>query len=135
MKKLIFILSLILIVINAHAQSGVNGNSDWHVPILTPTIPQVSPIATTSINAPNTIISTVVSVPVMPSIPTMPAVSAVPGVSLLPSTPAVPNLPAVPSVPVQSVGISVQVSSLPSLPALPPVPAVPPIPELRLIIR
>ena len=88
MKKVFFIGFVLLCVAQfAFAQRGLNGNSDWKVPV--PVIsPQMNP--SLSINQ--------IAVPNIPAIPAI-SYSLGPAVSPLNLVPPVPNTPLVPAVP------------------------------------
>jgi hypothetical protein len=139
MKKLIYILFGVAVFTakSVCAQSGINNNSDFHVPVQVPTIPQapaitvvttvavpeltITPI-TTTIGAAN-LAPTALEVPAMPPAPTPAAIAAAPVAAPAVTPTGGVNAPA---------GTAATVTVTQAIPALPPVPPVAAIPELQL---
>ena len=136
----------VLSATHVYAQSGVNNNSDWHVPPQVPTIPQapavtivapvvtpleltVTPVAT--IGGAVNVAPTLLEMPVMPPVPTAAAIAAAaPTVA----APTAAQIAAAPAGGAAAGGANAQVAvvNVQPIPTLPPVPPVPPIPDLQL---
>lgn len=124
MKKIVFVVFVQLCIAQfAFAQRGLNGNSDWKVPV--PIIsPQMSP--TLSINQ-----------IAVPNIPAIPAASyslgpAAAPLNLVPPVPNTPIVPAVPKAPVPGVSAGELKTKTPEQKLLPPLPPIPPSPIVQL---
>lgn len=162
MKKLIYILLLGTAVFTAkpvNAQSGVNNNSDFHVPVQVPTIPPAPTVATIAapVAAPEITISpvatvanasvlpTTLDIPAMPTVP--PQIIATNNTVATPTVaPAATNTTTAAAAPVATPtaaptgginnaapGVTVNTVAITQpIPTLPPIPPLPPIPELQL---
>ena len=127
MKKILIISFVLQCVAQfTFAQSGLNGNSDWKVPV--PVIsPQMNP--SLSINQ--------IAVPNIPAIPAV-SYSFSPSASALNLIPPVPNTPLVPAVP-KSASATTSAGELktkfPKQKLLPPLPPIPVSPTVKMPVN
>ena len=158
MKKLICIPFLAMFAVlsatSVYAQSGVNNNSDWHVPPQVPTIPQapavtvvapvvtpldltVTPVAAIGGGAVN-LAPTLLAMPVMPPVPTAAAIAAAAPTVAAPTAAQIAAAPAgganAGGAAAGGANAQVAVVNVQPIPTLPPVPPVPPIPDLQLTL-
>ena len=127
MKKILFVLFVQLFVVKfAFAQRGLNGNSDWKVPV--PVIsPQLSPnLSINQITVPN--------VPALPAVVYSFSPSAT-ALNLVPSVPNTPPLPSVPNSPLPGTPTGTLKMKVPKQKILPPLPAIPSSPMIKMPIN
>ena len=127
MKRVLFVIFVQLFVVKfAFAQRGLNGNSDWKVPV--PVIsPQMNPNLTVN----------QIAVPSVPSLPSAiytfsPSVSAL---NLIPSVPNTPAMPSIPNSPVPSSPGGELKMTVPRQKLLPPLPPIPPSPTVKIALN
>jgi hypothetical protein len=124
MKKILLIVFVQLCIAQfALAQRGLNGNSDWKVPV-----PVISPQMNPSLS---------INQIAVPNIPAIPAVSysfgpAVSPLNLVPPVPNTPLVPAVPKTPVPGASAGELKTKYPKQKLLPPLPPIPPSPTVKL---
>ncbi|MES2447032.1 MAG: hypothetical protein V4546_07615 [Bacteroidota bacterium] len=127
MKKILFVFFVLLGMVQfTFAQRGLNGNSDWKVPV-----PVISPQMNPSLS---------INQIAVPNIPALPAVSYSfsPSATALNLVPPVPNTPLVPAVPksaIANASAGELKTKFPSQKLLPPLPPIPVSPTIKMPVN